>query len=405
MSELARRAAEAVDSAYVIALAQQLVRARSVYEPGRSSEAEAAEVVAESLRQLGLNPVVQEVAPGRPNVIADWCGSAFDAKRHPTLLLEGHTDVVTEGDPAAWRYPPFAGVIADGRLHGRGSCDMKGGLAAAVGALQAVMQVAPDLAGRIRLAALVDEEGLMLGVKHFIAQGWAQVSAAIVCEPEENEICCAQKGALRVAVTVSGKMAHGAMPYAGVNPIAALGELLAELAQLEQREQQRCGEHPLLGRPWITPTIVRAPLAGAPQHNVMPADAYLALDIRTLPAQDHAALLAALGEIARAIEARRGVRVALACLEARPATETPRDSPVVLALERALALLGLPLRYGGVPGATDGTFLQAWAGVPVVVIGPGERQLPHQCNESLELDALVQAARLYAAAAILFFGE
>lgn len=405
-AELARRAAAAIDETYIMRLAQKLVSVRSVVETGKG-EAAAAQVVAETLAGLGLTPTIQAVVPGRPNVIADWSGSTFKDSQHPTLMFEGHTDVVTEGDATQWRFPPFAGTIAEGRLHGRGSCDMKGGIAAAIGALAAVMTVAPELPGRIRLGIVVDEEGMMLGIKHFIQQGWADaVSAAIVCEPEENEICLFQKGAMRVAVTFEGKMAHGAMPYAGINPIRALGEMLVQVAALESLEQTRHGEHPFLGLPWITPTIVRGPVTGEAQHNVMPAAAYLALDIRTIPGQDHTALLAALREIADSIEASvAGIRVRLDCFESRPWTETPSEDPIVQATVAAFELLGETPRFGGVPGATDGTFLRSWADIPIITIGPGERHVPHQCDESVEIHELLKAARLYAATAILFLSR
>ena len=215
-------------------------------------------------------------------------------------MFEGHTDVVTEGDPSSWRYPPFEAQLVNGRIYGRGAADMKAGVAASICALDAVMKVAPDLAGRIRLGLVIDEEGMMTGIKDFIAQGWArEVDGAIVCEPEENEICLFQKGAMRVAIEVQGFMAHGAMPYAGVNPISALAEMIRRVEELEGLEQSRLGEHPHLGLPWFTPTILRAPTTGEAQLNVMPGAASLALDIRTLPEQNHDDLLSELRKIAR----------------------------------------------------------------------------------------------------------
>ena len=408
-ADLARRAADAVDEAYLSRLAQQLVNIRSVYEPEQGgSEKEVAEFVAAALRDLGLEPILEEAAPGRPNVICDWQGSAFDPARHRTLMLEGHTDVVTEGDASLWHHPPFAGVIEDGRLHGRGACDMKAGVAAAMAALDAVRRTAPELPGRIRLGIVADEEGMMLGIKHFIERGWAdEVSGAIICEPEENELCLFQKGAMRVRVTFTGVMAHGAMPYAGVNPIAGLSSFIERVKGLEAAEQARLGEHEHLGLPWLTPTIVRAPIAGEAQHNVMPESALLALDIRTVPGQDHAALLAELERFAEQLASSTpGLRVEVACFESRPWTETPADDPLVRALEAAYPLvLGASPRYGGVPGATDGTFLRAWADVPIVTVGPGVRTVPHQRDEYVDLADVAAAARLYAAAAVYYFSE
>ena len=411
-SDLARRAAEAVDAARVVALARALVRVRSVVDPAvGSTEAACAALVAEELHAAGFEPLMQEVAPGRPNVICDWSGTAFEPDRHRTLMFEGHSDVVTEGDRERWTHEPFGAdlVAAPGgeRLYGRGSADMKGGVAAAIAALEAVRRVAPDLPGRVRLGILVDEEGMMLGIKDFIARGWADdLDGAIVCEPEEGELCLVQKGAMRLHVWVRGVMAHGAMPYAGVNPIAGLMRFLDAVAALERSEQERLGEHEYLGRPWCTPTIVRAPSSGEAQLNVMPAEAYAALDVRTVPGQEHEVLYAALRGAADAIErSTPGLAIELDWFESRPWTETHRQDPLVRALESVYALAyELPARFGGVPGATDGTFLRATAGVPIVTVGPGDRTIPHQVDEFVRTDDLVRAARLYAAATVAYLG-
>ncbi len=405
-TELARRAAQAVDAARVAQLAQELVRIRSVYDAeAGTTERAAAEYVADRLRELGLDPVLEEVAPGRPNVICDWVGSAFEPGRHRTLMFEGHTDVVTEGDPGKWQVPPFEGRIEGDVLHGRGSADMKAGVAASIAALEAVMRAAPDLPGRIRLGIVVDEEGMMLGIKSFIERGWAdQVDGAIVAEPEENEICLFQKGAMRVNVRVKGVMSHGAMPYAGVNPVRGLADFVVALREFERREQERLGEHEYLGLPWITPTVTRAPASGEAQLNVMPEEAYVALDIRTVPGQEHGDIEAELNRIARQLEAGTPrLSFDIDVFESRPWTRTQPDDPLVQAVEAVYpAVLGGPPRYGGVPGATDGTFLWAWKGIPVVTIGPGDRTIPHQVDEFVRLSETVTSARLYAAAAVTY---
>ena len=408
VSALAERAAAAVDEAYLVDLAQRLVQTRSAFEPEQgNTEAAAAELLVKELQRLGLEPTRQEAAPNRPNVIADWQGTAFDPDKHKTLMFEGHTDVVTEGDADAWRFPPFEGRIEDGKLYGRGSADMKGGVAASLAALKALQEVAPDLPGRIRLGFVADEEGMMLGIKHFIEQGWAdEVDGAIVCEPEENELCLFQKGALRVSVMFKGVMAHGAMPYAGKNPIAGLAAFLERVRGLEQAEQKRLGEHPHLGLPWFTPTILKAPAKGEAQHNVMPGEAYLALDIRTVPGQDHDEVISELHRAAREVAVAEKLELQLDPFESRPWTETAADDPLVAALEASYPLVfDMPPRYGGVPGATDGTFLSAWAGVPVVTVGPGERTVPHKRDEYVAVKDLLYAARLYAAAALLYLTE
>ena len=406
----ARAAARSVDAKALLRRTEQLVRIRSVVDAHRgTSEMEAAMFLAQELRALGLEVRIDEVAPGRPNLIADWAGSGFNPKVHRTLMLEGHTDVVTEGDRSAWSRDPYGAALevepsGMTRLYGRGSADMKAGVCAAIAALEAIMRTHPELPGRIRLGLVVDEEGLMLGIKHFIAQGHADaVDGAIICEPEENELCLFQKGAMRVAVHFKGVMAHGAMPYAGVNPIAALQRFLAQVAELEREEQARLGAHPYLGLPWFTPTIVQAPVVGEAQLNVMPEGAYAALDIRTVPGQDHDDLYATLRRFADEVEAQMPrLAIEIDFFESRPWTATDPADPLVAALEAAYpeSIGGAP-RYGGVPGATDGTFLHA-AGVPIVTVGPGDRTIPHQVDEFVRVEEMVASAQLYASAAIRY---
>ncbi|HEX7127726.1 MAG TPA: M20/M25/M40 family metallo-hydrolase, partial [Thermodesulfobacteriota bacterium] len=292
-ADLAHAAARAVDADLAIELARSLVRIDSVVRPATGGgEAACVAWIESYLRGRGLAPAVHEALPGRPNLVADVAFAGRPARRRRRrLLFEGHTDVVTEGDLALWSRDPFGAEIADGRLYGRGACDMKGGLAAALAAIEALRRVAPDLPGDIRLACLADEEGMMRGVKRFIEQGLARdVDGAIVCEPEELELCLVQKGAMRVVVDLAGRMAHGAMPYAGANPIPAAAEVVRGAVRLDGEIRARTGVHPYLGAPHLTPTILAAPPAGEAQLNVVPARAQVGLDVRTVPGQDHRAL-------------------------------------------------------------------------------------------------------------------
>lgn len=380
-----------IDPAGLIAFTQALVRIPSVNRLSHGlGEGPVAALVAARMRRFGWTPLVEEAAPERPNVIAMVEGG----RPGPTLMFEGHTDVVTEGDPAAWSYDPFGGQIVDGRLYGRGAADMKGGLAAMLFAAAALEAEGP-FPGRLLLAALADEEGMMLGAKHFVAQGHAAgVAAAIVCEPEGGEVCVAQKGAMRLWVEARGRMAHGAMPERGVNPIPPLAAFTLSCRKIEAELQAEAGEHRLLGRPYVTPTVL---VAGDPEQlNVIPDRAGLGVDVRSTPAVDHGALV-------ERLRAACGQGVSLSVLEDRPATETPADHPVVLALlEGHRRVHGATPPLGGVPGATDGTILWRDAGLPIVTYGPGDKWIAHQVDEHVEVGELVAAAEVYVEAARLF---
>jgi succinyl-diaminopimelate desuccinylase len=388
----------------VIALTRDLVRIPSVYRPDDpdGNEARVAAYVEEWFRREGLSVEVQDVAPGRPNVLA----SIGDGASHRTLLLEGHTDVVTEGDASEWTYPPFAAELVDGRIYGRGAADMKSGLAAAMAAGAAIYRAGIHLLGRLVIGALVDEEGDMLGVRHLCqTPSGRALTAAIICEPEQNEICLEQRGVAWVRVTLRGKMAHGAMPEAGVNPIGAVRGLLEEASALERRLRRICERSRYLRRPTVTPTIVKAPLEGAAQSNVIPSSAHVTLDVRLTPGLDAGGLAKEIDEMCRRVEARHaGIKATWQTVNGfRLATRVERDEPLIAAMAAAVRqVTGQRPRYGGVPGSTDGTILRTTLGIPIVTCGPGDRLIPHQIDECVETREIGVATRIYALAALKY---
>ncbi len=380
-----------VDREGLIQFLQELVRIPSQFLPdaGRN-ETRAAHLVADRMRGWGWAPEVWEVEPGRPNVVATLEGGLPG----PTLLFEGHTDVVSEGDSSRWLHAPFGGEIVNGRLYGRGAADMKGGLAAMIFAARA-LQLSGPFPGRVKLACLVDEEGLMIGAKDLVRTGRANaVDAAIICEPEAGEVCIAQKGALRVRVTSWGRMAHGAMPQHGLNPIPPLVAFVERCGRLQEAIQRENGEHPHLGWDYITPTVV---VGNRPEQlNVIPDRASVWFDIRTTPRLSHLDLVERLRTLLD-----EGLE--LEVLDDRPATETPPDHPVVRSLVEAhRAVYGRLPELGGVPGATDGTILWRDAGIPIVTYGPGGKWIAHQVDEYVEVEDVVRAAEVYREAARRF---
>jgi succinyl-diaminopimelate desuccinylase len=326
-----------------------------------------------------------------------------------TLLFEAHTDVVTEGNAEDWDHPPFDAERDGGRIYGRGACDTKGNLAAAVVAVSAIKNSGVPFPGRLVLCHPVDEEGMMTGIKAFIERGHAEgVDAAVVCEPEENQLCICQKGAIRAELIVRGTMAHGAMPKSGINPVTRAARFVVEVEELEREEIERHGQDPSFGYPSLTPTILMGPDCGEPQINVIPASAYVALDIRTVPAQSHEELVGRLNNIlARLASEDPAFDATLEVIEERPPTETPQEEPLVRAMANAYThLTGKEPTYNGVPGATDGTFLRAWARVPIVTTGAGDREIPHHTDEWVDEEELLATCKLYAATAMYYaYGE
>ncbi len=405
ITELEERVLSLLDEDQIIEWTQELVRIPSVYRPDRGEgEEEAARWVEARFGEIGLDTAFEFVEPGRPNVIGRWRGA--DGGR--TLMFEGHTDVVTEGDPNQWTYPPFSAQIVDGRMYGRGADDMKGGLVAAICAVKAVVESGITLGGDLLIGAVCDEEGRMLGIKDFVDQGWAEgVDAAIICEPEENHLCIAQKGVMWVRVTATGKMAHGCMPRTGVNSAYPMADFLVQMHDLERTQIEVYGSDELLGEPSITPTIVRSPVKGEPQNNVMPGQTEAVLDVRLIPGQSAEKLASEMLALCPQADGQGNPapRFDVAVIEARAPTSTSRDEPIVRVLDQAYRDLtgGEPV-YGGVPGSTDGTILNSRAGIPIVTCGPGNIHVPHQVDEWLDLEQLIEATKLYVLAAMRFVG-
>jgi succinyl-diaminopimelate desuccinylase len=283
---------------------------------------------------------------------------------------------------------------------------MKGGLAAAMIAAAALKRSGARLGGRLVVGALVDEEGDMLGAKHLVRTPLGrEITAAIICEPEQNELCLEQRGVVWARVTARGRMAHGAMPQAGVNPITALAALVQQAPRLEQRLRRLCARSRHLRPPTVTPTVIAAPVRGVPQSNVIPAMAQATLDVRLTPGPDADAVAKELDEACRrAADACPGATVEWEAVNGfRLATRVDRGEPLVRAMARAVRrATGHAQRYGGVPGSTDGTILRMELGIPIVTCGPGNRLIPHQVDEYVTVGELVDAARIYVASALAY---
>jgi len=413
---LIEKVLNAIDPDEVINLTASLVKINSVWDPAAGTNEQAAgELAARWAQAQGFQVAMDEVAPGRPNVVVTH--AAGPGRR--TLMFEGHTDVVTPGDVSQWTYDPFGAQIVDRRMYGRGTNDTKGNLAAMLAAMAALKRSGVRLSGTIVGGVLCDEEDQMLGVQDFIRRGHAdRVTAAVICEPQDGMICTSQKGALRARFAVAGKMSHGAMPLAGLNTAPAVADLIRELHALECTAVKNLGRDPHLGWPSFTPTVVQAPAGGAAQLNVMPGEARVLVDIRTIPAQSHADITATLHRLAADVQARarahycdydrllglercRDLTVGLDVLTDRPCTRTSPDDPVVQAADWATRIVsGREPVYGGVPGATDGTFLWAVKRIPIVTMGAGDREVPHQKDEWVDLDQLVATAQIYALIAL-----
>ena len=415
-TEIINKVLDEIDSDELIDLTADLVKINSVWDPvAGTNEQAVSEMIASWARSQGFDVQVDPVAPNRPNIII----SGPTAAQKRTLMFEGHTDVVTPGDISAWKYDPFGAEIISRRMYGRGTSDTKGNLAAMLVAMKAIKTSAVELCGSVIGGVLCDEEDRMLGVRDFIKRGHAdRITAAVICEPQDGMICTSQKGAIRASYLITGRMSHGAMPLSGLNCAPAIARLIDGLHRLEKNAATTVGCDQYLGWPSFTPTVIQAPAAGASQLNVMPRAAKVLVDIRTTPRQSHQKIIKDLETLALNIaqnvrehyreldgllhfQRDRDLAVQVDILTDRPCTLTDPTEPIVKAADWASrSITGKTPVYAGVPGATDGTFLWAVKNIPIVTMGAGARQVPHQIDEWVDLDQLIETARVYALTAL-----
>ena len=363
-----------------VALARALVVTPSVnpeIEESGAGEAAVAELTAGWLRGWGLTVESSEVAAGRWNVVGSLEGDGVG----PTLLLNGHLDTV---GVAGMSVEPFGGELKDGRLWGRGSCDMKGGVAALLAAAAKVARDPPP--GALVVALTADEEHASLGMEALVRSGM-RAAAAVVCEPTSLAVMPAHKGFVWVEAAFRGRAAHGSRPDAGVDAIEHAGRYLTALGAL--RSRLCAGEpHPLLGHgSFHTGTI-----DGGSAPSVYPDACRLVLERRTLPGENAAGAMdefqAVLDELAAEMPE---LEAKLTQGLTRPATEIANDSPLVAGLLAACAAEGVDARLAGMTAWVDAAFLNQ-AGTPAVCFGPGSIVQAHSADEWIDPSEIVTCA-------------
>lgn len=358
-----------------VELARDLVRLPSMNPPG--DETGPIGLLAGLLAGAGLACEVHAFAPNRPSLVARLPGGGEGAP----LVFTGHVDVVPLG-AAPWSVDPFAGELSDGKLHGRGSADMKAGIAAFVDAVLAVRD--RPLSRGITLVITAGEETGCEGAFHLARIGaLGSASLLVVAEPSSNELILAHKGSLRLGVTARGRTAHSSMPELGDNAIYKAADWIGGLRTFPFAAP----EHPLLGRSTLAVTTIQAGL----NINSIPDKARFTVDFRTVPAEDHAALLAGVRAIA-------GPEAEIVTIVDVPGFSTAPDDPairpVIAAYARAFGKQPVPM---GAPYFTDASALTpAFGNVATVVIGPGDMGQAHQTDEFCRVDRIDEARAIYA---------
>lgn len=374
-----------------VGLTRELVRVDSrnpTLVAGAPGEGRVARVLADVLGAWGFDVAVREAAPGRPNVIARLGGAGGGR----SLMLNGHIDVVgVEG----MTHAPWDPVVREGRLYGRGSSDMKAGVAAmCAAAARAAAASGGTLDGEIIVTAVVDEEYSSLGTRALVAEG-VRADAAIVTEPTGLRIMPAHKGFVWVDVLVQGRAAHGSRWDVGVDAIRNAGLLLAALDVVDA-ELLPSREHALLGRPSLHASTIE----GGIGLSTYPDKCRFTIERRTIPGEMTATVMAEIEEAFARVRARRPALDAnVSMIFEQPPSDVSTEAPIVRALDGALRACGEEVNVTGMSAWTDAAILNE-AGIPAICFGPGDIGLAHAAEEYVRVDEIERATLVLAALAM-----
>lgn len=384
----------AIDPEETIAFLRDLVRAPSVNPPGDISEAMT--VCQRPLRDAGFALRTFAHEPGKPNLIAEW-----GPEDGPLLAFNAHLDVVPIGDEAAWSHPPFGAEIHDGRVYGRGAGDDKASVTAQVMGGIALARSGVPLRGRLAVTEVADEETNGAGACHLIEAAGLQPFGVIVGEQTLNRVAIGEKGTAGVNIVVTGRTAHGALPWEGANAVEGIAEIIVALKrELQPRLRERT-------HPYFMPSSASVNLIeGGVKANVVPDRCAIFIDRRLIPGEDPAATTAEIRAIAEeAIAGSPGIGVQVTpAWESRAATMSDPDGDLARAMLAANSYLGLSTELTGFSMATDGRHFAA-AGFPTIIYGPGDPKLAHIPDEWVGIDEVLEATRAYALAALALLGS
>ncbi len=416
MDPVEQRVLDAIDMKHLVDFLQELIEIRSL----GGQETEAQDAVSAVMRQFGLEVDVwdfdwpqlrahpmfaMEVERTEGRGVVGTCAGRGGGR---SLILNGHVDVVPPGDAANWRYPPWEGTVHDGRVYGRGSVDMKGGLACALFAVKAILDAGVPLRGTIHVESVIGEEGGGVGTLAACLRGY-HADGAVVVEPTELKVAPAQAGALTFRITVPGRSAHACVREEGVSAIEKFLPIHAALLELE-RERNRAVRDPLYQRYRLPFALSLGRLEAGNWSSSVP---------ESLVAEGRYGI--AVGEDPEA--AKKGfeatVRKAAASddwlQEHPPKVEwwggqfhpaaIPIDHPLPRTVATALADAGgRPAAFEGMTYGSDMRLLVHVGKTPAVLFGPGDVRQAHRPDESVSIDDLKATVRTLALTALRFCG-
>jgi succinyl-diaminopimelate desuccinylase len=374
-----------IDQEEIVELTQALIRSRSINPPGET--AECAEIILKKFRKEGISAEIMEGRKGACNVVANLPGR----KKGKVLLLNGHIDVVPPGE--GWTVDPFGGEIQGGKIYGRGTCDMKSGIASMMAAMIGFKRSGAEFDGEILFMGVADEEtGSDFGTLWLLEKKFGnKADLAIVSEPTSLRIELGNRGLRWIDITVRGRASHAGRPHLGVNAIAYGAKLIEAIHAMRFSIRNDGFEIP-------TPSISVTTIDGGAKVNIIPDRCTLAVDRRMMPGETTETVLGELKEVidpVLALEKDLTIDVSV-----RPGSWDPyiisRDEPIVRVLgESCREITGREPVLAGKGACTDASHIFHRLGIPTVLFGPGDEKLSHKVDECVSIDALCQGTEIF----------
>ncbi len=356
-------------------------------------ELEFADLYQDQMASLGLQTCRREVVAGRPNVFGRMIGHERKSEHKKCVMLAGHLDTVgVEGYP-----DPFNPVVRDGRLYGRGSCDMKAALAAYIEVARILKDHDIRLGGDLVIAGVADEEHGMIGSKD-ISENGPIPDLAIVGEPTELKVCHTHKGQLCMHIRTFGRACHSSVPETGINAISLMADVVKGIERYADDLAARPG-HPVCGHARVNPGVIK----GGTIASAVPDYCELEVDRRFLPGETPEEIIAQYRGILEDISRQNpDFRYEISKPTVHNAAlDTPVESEVVSTIASAFeAVQGRPADVGVFPAATDAPHFLC----PAVVCGPGSIYQAHTLDEYVAIDELTASARIYLCAVLRLLG-
>lgn len=379
-----------IDENLIITLTKKMIEMGSQNPPGKTNHI--VEYLQKECLLLGFQVQIEPLDNQRQNIVISLGSEKRD------IILSGHLDTVPIGEESNWDYPPLKATIVDGKIFGRGSADMLGGVATLIAVMDAIKKSGVKLTHRIVFLGTADEEVGMNGASHLKKLGYMEkADCLIITEATDMRVGIAEKGPLWVRVKVIGKAAHGSIPEAGINAIEGATEVIQNIKSIIPKFS-----HDLLGKSTLNIGLI----SGGTKINIVPEQCHIELDFRLVPGVNVDDFNNKLTRYFNELSAKYPHKFSHEIVHFIPALSTNQNELIIQnLLHWSAKITGNPPNPIGLTYATDAAVLLPHENIPFAIIGGGSSTIIHKANEFVPIEELVNTAKIITSAIVSTFKE